>query len=208
MTGVRAVIIDPFFEQPNWLSKVEYRETVYLSKNSTEEDAVLFLTLLCGFNNISIDKEPNEFVQELIRTDEVALSGGIAFEGQGKLILPSCCCGLEQWREVKEAVKSKKDIWLGHDPFPTIEYIDESVRIWSDDYIGNRKKEPITEQERQKMFFITYSHHDLIEQMNVIEMDLLDFFKYPLVNALSMVDTGLLDELFAIYRGWFRLAKK
>ncbi|RCW39108.1 hypothetical protein DFP97_1753, partial [Paenibacillus prosopidis] len=51
MTTVRAVIQDPYFEQPAWLSNVEYRECVYLSKFSTPADAVLFLTLLCGYNN-------------------------------------------------------------------------------------------------------------------------------------------------------------
>ncbi|MDQ0902030.1 MULTISPECIES: hypothetical protein [unclassified Paenibacillus] len=94
MGKVSAVIQDPYFEQPSWLSKVEYRETTSLSRFSTSEDAALFLTLACGYNNIDVDREPAEVLNELITIDEIAISGGIAFEDKNKVILPSCCCGL------------------------------------------------------------------------------------------------------------------
>lgn len=205
MPRVRAVITAPCFEQPSWLSKVEYHEAVYLSKNSSAGDVVLFLTVLCGINELDINKEPNEVIKELINMDEVTLSGGIAFESQSKVILPSCCCGLEQWKEVREAVVNKKAAWLGHDPFPSIEYLDESVRIWSDDYFGIMKKEPPTEQEKQNMFFIEYNNNELIEKLLCIESDLLHFFKYPFVKELVMVDTNLMEKLFLKYCEWLSL---
>ena len=48
MGKVSAIIQDPYFDQPSWLSKAEYRESVNLSKLSTLDDAVLIFTLLCG----------------------------------------------------------------------------------------------------------------------------------------------------------------
>ncbi|NHW38192.1 hypothetical protein GQF04_27260, partial [Paenibacillus aceris] len=74
MGKVSAVIKDSYFKQPSWLSNVEYRETNYLSRASTPEDAVLFFTLLCGYNNIDVDREPTEVLNELIAIDEVAIS--------------------------------------------------------------------------------------------------------------------------------------
>lgn len=204
MGKVNAIIQDPYFDQPSWLSKAEYRETVNLSKLSTLDDAVLFFTLLCGYNNVDVDRESADVLNELITTDEVALRGGIAFEDKDKVILPSCCCGLENWRDLLEAVLSKKGIWLGHDPFPSIEYVDNTVRIWSDDFSGVMRKD-LSEQELQKMYYIEYNRDDLIKKLQSIETDLLDFYKYSLEKALWMVDDYYKEMLFLKYCKWFNL---
>lgn len=205
MPRIRAVVTDPYYEQPSWLSRVENPHIAYLSRNSSPEDVSIFLTVLCGMNDIEINQEPRMVIKKLIKLEDVALSGGISFEGQGKEIVPSCCCGLEQWNEVSEAVSSKKDPWLGHDPFPSIQYDADNVRIWSDDYFGVMKSEPPTELEKQNMFFVEYSYKNLIEQLEGIKLDLLQFYKYPLVEQLSMVDTKLLDTLFLKYCSWLGL---
>ncbi|WP_051621042.1 hypothetical protein [Paenibacillus sp. UNC451MF] len=204
MGKVSAVIQDPYFEQPSWISKVEYKETTYLSRFSTSEDAALFLTLVCGYNNIEVDREPAEVLNELITFDEIALSGGIAFEDKNKVIVPSCCCGLENWRDVLEAVQSKKDIWLGHDPFPTLEYLNDSVRVWSDDYTGTFRKD-LSERELQKMFYIEYNRKDLIIKLHAIETDLLEFYKHSLEKVLCMTEDNLKEMLFLKYCRWFNL---
>ncbi|WP_141504599.1 hypothetical protein [Paenibacillus luteus] len=205
MSHVQAVIIDPYYEIPLWLPEAERKETIYLSKNSSVEDVVLFLTLLCGYNHLDINVEPHEVVQQLIVQEKVAMSGGIAFEGNNKRILPSCCCGLEQWREVSDAVSNKKGVWLGHDPLPTTEYLNGSVRIWSDDYFGIYKQKQPTEHEKQAMYFIEFEHDVLINKLRGIETDLIEFFKYPLTQALAMIDNSLLDILFIKYCEWFQL---
>lgn len=204
---VSAIIQDPYFDHLSWLSKVEYRETVNLSKLSTLEDAVLFFTLLCGYNNVDVDRECAAVLNELITTDEVAIRGGIAFEDKDKVILPSCCCGLENWRDVLEAVLSKKSVWLGHDPFPSVEYVDNTVRIWSDDFSGVMRKD-LSEQELQKMYYIEYNRDDLIKKLQSIEIDLLDFYKYSLEKALWMVDDYYKEMLFLKYCKWFNLDVK
>ncbi|CDN46153.1 hypothetical protein [Paenibacillus sp. P22] len=204
MGRVSAVIQDPYFEQPPWLSKIEYRETIYLSKSSTLEDAALFFTLVCGYNHVDVDRKPAEVLNELITIDEVAISGGIAFEDKNNVILPSCCCGLENWRDVLEAVISKKDVWLGHDPFPTLEYVNDLVRVWSDDYSGTMRKD-LSEQELQKMFYIEYNRNDLINMLQAIETDLLEFYKHSLEKIICMTDDNLNEMLFLKYCKWFNL---
>jgi hypothetical protein len=47
-------------------------------------------------------------------------------------ITPSCCCGLEAWREWREVVDGGA-VWLGHDPTPWIEQLGPTIRIWPDD---------------------------------------------------------------------------
>lgn len=171
MSTVRAVITNPFYQQPAWVSNVEYKETVYLSKYSSEEDAVLFLTLLCGYNNVALNnKGPAEVVHELIHMDDVAMSGGIAFRSNEKLILPSCCCGLEQWTDVLNDVIKKSSPWLGHDPTPCIEYCGDSARIWSDDFLGIYYKD-VSIQDKETMFFIEYKYKELIKNLMSIEED-------------------------------------
>lgn len=208
MKSVRAIINDPYYKQPSWLPQVEYCENAYLSKDSNTKDVVLFLTLLCGYNDVDIKREPNELMKELIQLDDVALSGGIAFEDQDKAILPSCCCGLEQWKDVTKAVVNNEDVWLGHDPFPTLEYIEDSVRIWSDDIFGVMREEALTEQEKQNMFFIEFNRTELIDKLKSIELDLQHFFKYPLTKELAMVDSKLLDQFYEKYCKWLSLDMK
>ncbi|MFF2090715.1 hypothetical protein [Paenibacillus sp. NPDC058174] len=204
MGKVGAVIQNPYYEQPSWITKVEYKEITYLSRLSTSENAVLFLTLLCGYNNIDINRKPAEVFNELITVEEVAISGGLAFEDESKVILPGCCCGLEGWREVLEAVLSKKNIWLGHDPYPTLEFTNNLVRVWSDDYSGTFRKD-LSGQDLQKMFYIEYVRDDLINKLQAIETDLLEFYHHSLEKALYMIDDNLKKSLLSQYCRWFDL---
>lgn len=53
----------------------------------------------------------------------------------GVSIAPSCCCGLETWREWS-SVPDGGQPWLGHSPAPWVEHVDGGVRIWSDGGLG------------------------------------------------------------------------
>ena len=56
-------------------------------------------------------------------------------EGQG-IISPSCCCGLEDWREWRDFLETEDSPWLGHDPSPWIERQGKVVRVWSDESVS------------------------------------------------------------------------
>lgn len=53
----------------------------------------------------------------------------------GVSIPPSCCCGLEDWREWVSVPRGGQP-WLGHSPTPWIEHLDGAVRIWPDGGMG------------------------------------------------------------------------
>ncbi|GGG53257.1 hypothetical protein [Paenibacillus radicis (ex Gao et al. 2016)] len=139
-----------------------------------------------------------------IHIEEVAISGGLAFEVESKVIFPSCCCGLEGWRKVLEAVLLKKEVWLGHDPYPTLEFTNKLVRVWSDDYSGTFRKD-LSEQDLQKVFYIEYVRDDLMNKLQAIETDFLEFYHHSLEKALYMIDDNLKESLLSQYCRWFDL---
>ncbi|MBE1493986.1 hypothetical protein H4696_001086 [Amycolatopsis lexingtonensis] len=76
-------------------------------------------------------------LQAIIETDCLIAAGGLlARDSQtGVAIPPSCCCGLEGWREWT-TVPHGGQPWLGHSPAPWVEHLDNAVRIWPDGGLG------------------------------------------------------------------------
>lgn len=204
MAIIHAVITNPYFKQPPWLPEVNYKDTVFLSRHSTSEDAVLFLTLLCGYIDIDIEQKPENVFEQLLKRDEVPISGGIAFADEERLIAPSCCCGLEDWQEVYKSVLGRSSPWLGHDPYPSIEYSGDHVKIWSDDFSGKWNKE-LSGEKRNSMFCISYEHAELVSMLKSVRTDLLDFYEYSFEQTFHMVGDKLKRKLFSQYCKWFKL---
>ncbi len=57
-------------------------------------------------------------VEALEREFPGGVPGGFAALDQGKLIGPSCCCGLETWQEWLDILTTHRTPWIGHDPAP------------------------------------------------------------------------------------------
>lgn len=53
--------------------------------------------------------------------------------------------------------------------------------------------------------FIEYNRNDLISKLQVIETDLLEFYKHSLEKVLCMTDENLKEMLFLKYCKWFNL---
>lgn len=60
------------------------------------------------------------------------LPGGLRAEASGQSISPSCCCGLEGWREWFAVAPGGPSPWLGHDPSPFVETRPDQAIIWPD----------------------------------------------------------------------------
>jgi len=135
MPYTKPVIIDPYYAQPVWItSEITRHECIPLSANATDHDVELFLILLFGFQGIPVDHSIQQSFQELLRREEIALSGGIAFfQDEQKFILPSCCCGLEEVADIIHSIHNQQNPWLGHDPFPGITYDGDKAYVWPDD---------------------------------------------------------------------------
>jgi hypothetical protein len=87
-------------------------------------------------------------LRALLDEECLILCGGLLVEDTetGVCIPPSCCCGLEDWRDWVSVLDGGKP-WLGHSPAPWVEHFDDVVRIWSDggiDEPAGAEREAIT----------------------------------------------------------------
>ncbi|MGG3471497.1 hypothetical protein ABES02_29035 [Neobacillus pocheonensis] len=197
----KPVIIDPYYDCPSWIdSKVIRKEYVTLSEESKDEDVVLFLILLFGYNNIEVKQSLEDSFNELFNEDQVAISGGIAFfEDQNKKILPSCCCGLEDWNEVYHSVRSKSSPWLGHDPNPGIIYQGNYVRVWSDDPDSSKENK----ETKEKLYFIEYEYEELLKCLDKTKEDLINFNKGPLFKWIYSRNNEIGNKMTQKMEQWF-----
>ncbi|MFC4310524.1 hypothetical protein ACFPN2_15645 [Steroidobacter flavus] len=67
-----------------------------------------------------------------MRTFPKILPGGLAAVGADHTVLPSCCCGLETWKEWLNVLYGGGPPWTGHDPAPLVEVLEGKVYVWSD----------------------------------------------------------------------------
>ncbi|SHJ93465.1 hypothetical protein SAMN02745163_02866 [Clostridium cavendishii DSM 21758] len=86
--------------------------------------------------------------------------------------------------------------WLGHDPYPSFEYIGNNIRIWEDDF--NKK-------QRSEICFIECDRNILIEKLNLIRNDLLEFLKGPLYKYFIIHDSAHADQVVQQFKKWFSL---
>jgi hypothetical protein len=77
-------------------------------------------------------------------------------------VTPGCCCGLENWREWLD-VADGGEVWLGHDPTPSVDHVGETVRLHPD---GERPR-PVIEIDRE----------ELRRLLTGVQQDLADFLR-------------------------------
>ncbi|MFE7856164.1 hypothetical protein [Streptomyces sp. NPDC057403] len=77
--------------------------------------------------------DAHEAIGRLLETDKVIAPGGLRLYDTrtNVTVRPGCCCGLEDWREWLD-VADGENPWLGHDPSPRLEQVDEAVHLWPD----------------------------------------------------------------------------
>ncbi|ALV31143.1 hypothetical protein [Streptomyces sp. CdTB01] len=96
------------------------------------------LARLVDYNTHSGDDDrplvdAGEAIGRLLETDKVVAPGGLRLHDTrtNVTVRPGCCCGLEDWREWL-GVADGENPWLGHDPSPRLEHVDEAVQLWPD----------------------------------------------------------------------------
>lgn len=200
--GIKIIFKDPFFDFPFWLKERERKEYVILCENTSSEDSDLFLITLFGYNDICFGNcAKNGFsnvISYFYEQEGLAMNGGILFFDKEKKIFPSCCCGLEDWREVQESIFNKKSPWLGHNPFPVFEYEKETVYVWSDDCIGMYGEK----QPKDKLICLNYSIGFLKEQLLRVEKDLYKFITIPLYKRVKELESSIADSFIEVMLEW------
>lgn len=92
----------------------------------------LVFAQLARYNQIELANNKQTVLEEILKTESLVLPGGIQIVSAEKVIPPSCCCGLETWREWIDFLQTGHSPWLGHDPSPWVERQGNIIRIWSD----------------------------------------------------------------------------
>lgn len=152
-----------------WEVKKDVSSFVRLSKDTTFLETGTAIAEIAAYGNTrDLNKKPAEIIDELINDECLIVGGGLKFVDGEKKINPGCCCGLESWDECLQITPEKCGLWLGHDPAPYIEFLNEKqiYRIWSD-VEANGKPDNI--------FYIDFKVDELKEAIKNVSQDLRDF---------------------------------
>jgi len=95
----------------------------------TAEDIGSVFAQLVDYNRIE-GQDIGALQDGIVGAERLILPGGLQASLGSDEINPSCCCGLECWREW-ERVLAGGSPWLGHDPAPWVESSGNLVRVWS-----------------------------------------------------------------------------
>lgn len=108
--------------------------------------------------------------------------------------MPSCCCGLEQFREIYNSIVNRESPWLGHDPSPGITYKDNMAIVWSDDPDSN---------DRSDIFHIDFKFEEILSRLEKSKYDLKDFIDKPLFEWIYRRDQDTAEKMKDRMYEWF-----
>ena len=207
MKGINAISNAIYSNSPSWLCTANNESYIILNKDSTSQEVDLFILGLFCYNSITFTDNSKESFRNLIEMfsiDRVILSGGLMFYDGDTKILPSCCAGLEQWAEAVDNISHQNSPWLGHDPYPNIEYKDNSAIVWSDDYLGLFGL-PKPKDELQS---IEFTNDELNHSIAQLKTDISEFISIPFCSRLKEIDNSIVDSLTSAALKWLGLIKK
>jgi hypothetical protein len=141
---LQAVIESPYLQDeficPWDLPSFEPFSRIRLSGEMTCPEIGLVFAQLARYNQLDLSSESQTVLKQILEAERLVLPGGLQVVWADKVIPPSCCCGLETWRDWQEFLKTGETPWLGHDPSPWVEMRSDLIRIWSDGGLGESLK--------------------------------------------------------------------
>lgn len=167
---MQAVIEAPYYEGeffcPWKIPEFQPFSMIRLYGEMTYPEIGLIFAQLAQYNQIELSGDKQSVLKQLLEAENLVLPGGIQVVCESQnTISPSCCCGLETWREWIDFLKTGKSPWLGHDPSPWVEMQGDVIRIWSDGGI-----EPVC-----NAFHINVSRAHFAKTLILVERDLQAF---------------------------------
>ena len=139
---------------------------IRLSGNMTYPEIGLVFAQIVRYNRLDLSGDIKTVLQQIVEAESLVLPGGLQAVYNGELIQPSCCCGLETWREWYEFLETKHSPWLGHDPSPWVEWRDDKIRIWADGGLDESLKD---------VFYIDVTVSNYKKALNLVNKDLQAF---------------------------------
>ena len=167
---MQAVVEAPHYEDefscPWAVSEVLPFSMITLSGEMTYAKIGLVIAQLAKYNQIELTGDRLTVLNQIIAAESLVLPGGIQVTSETQsTISPSCCCGLETWRDWVDFLKTGASPWLGHDPSPWIENLGDAIRIWSDGGM----------QAASKAFHIDVLRDRFAKSLILVEQDLQAF---------------------------------
>jgi hypothetical protein len=167
---LQAVIEAPYLQEelvyPWDLQTPEPLSWIRLSGETTDQEIGLFFAKLVQYNHLDSSGESHTVLDRILNAESLILSGGLQATFEHQSIAPSCCCGLEDWREWQAFLTTGNSPWLGHDPMPWVEAKNGQISIWSDSDLG---------ESIQQAFQIEVSRSTFRQALQNVEQDLQNF---------------------------------
>lgn len=127
-----AIEVWPSLEAPAWVPPVTAKTWIVLNADTSLDDVARIVARVAEYVSDCLPASPDEAAQVIALAEVVVVSGGLIVTGNGFRSEPSCCCGLEQWREWYGVKPGGSSPWLGHDPTPGVECGETEAVICSD----------------------------------------------------------------------------
>jgi hypothetical protein len=102
--------------------------SVPLDPASLECMGTFYAALVAGESPDSVES----CLQMIRDADELSAYGGFEISDEVVQIRPSCCSGIEHWREWRNFLETGASPWMGHDPFGWAERKENEIIIWTD----------------------------------------------------------------------------
>jgi hypothetical protein len=167
---LRAVVEAPYLQEelvyPWDLQTPEPLSWIRLSGEITDQEIGLFFAKLVQYNQLDFSGESHTVLDRILNAESLILPGGLQATFEHQSIAPSCCCGLEDWREWQGFLTTGESPWLGHDPMPWVEAKNGQISIWSDSDLG---------ESIQQAFQIEVSRSAFRQALQNVEQDLQNF---------------------------------
>src|SRR5262245_15783912 len=95
----------------DWVSPNAAREWVELDAGATTDDVARVVAILATYNDVASFGSVESVARALERADDLILPGGLMVRAGDLIISPSCCCGLETWREWYDVAPGGSSPW-------------------------------------------------------------------------------------------------
>lgn len=167
---LQAVVEAPHLQEeflcPWDLQTLEPLSWIRLSGEMSEQEIGSVVAQLVQYNQLGFLGEVQWVLDRILKAESLILPGGLQAIFGDQVIDPSCCCGLETWREWQVFLTTGNSPWLGHDPSPWVEASNEQVSIWSGGGLG---------ESTQNAFRIDISRSTFRQALQNVEQDLQNF---------------------------------
>ncbi|MET7970868.1 hypothetical protein [Micromonospora sp. NPDC005305] len=174
-----------------------------LNVDCTDEELGLFVAALAARIEVLPPSGRDEVVDALLAEELLIIAGGLQVgdPSTGRVVVPGCCAGLEDWRDWAQALAGGSP-WLGHDPGPEIEAVGEDLRVWQD---GG----PDRHRGRWAGLHVDLPRHALPQLLMGVQRDLVGFLD-ALARWAARADLGrqgtalvrAIDHSFTITAPW------